>query len=157
MYDLILLGSDHQNYCETHFICNPVFLKRQNVLGKDIDPFFAISSINHLVMGFFSIDACCLHTKEGIFNEPKGKSRSDMVYPVTISDSGECDTIVRPLLTTLLYNILPQSKLFVKNSSLSKYTEPLKHLIVEEASLFGFADNSFFEKVENHERFMNDP
>jgi hypothetical protein len=53
VFDLVIKGTKHQNYCEAHLIASKYLLTRLPVLGRDHDPYLVMRTLDNVIAAFF--------------------------------------------------------------------------------------------------------
>ena len=73
MIDMILIGSNHQNFCDSHYIASHFLMRGGAMLGRVDDPKKVIDAIDAIIVGF--LKRCLAQTEEGA-NELHGEQKS---------------------------------------------------------------------------------
>eukprot|EP01034_Spumella_vulgaris_P025471 gene25471-31937_t len=64
-HDMVLKGSDHQNFCDTYLICHKSLLAKPTVIGPDRDPTELLSHVDSMIVAFFSRGALNANKHKG--------------------------------------------------------------------------------------------
>lgn len=146
-FDLVFKGTDHQNYCQTHFIAHKALLRQSKVIGPDLDPHFVISVLEYLVASFFLVPKTTDgQTLSDVTNV------SDVPHMDSKADEASAERLVEvPVVERLLKFIDHSSTVTGTRLSLPKIVRDavLQH-VVHEQELAGFANPEFYHRVEDY-------
>jgi dienelactone hydrolase len=57
VFNLVVLGTNHQNFCDTHLLARSFLMRGGSKLGPTVDPFVNIAVVNEVICDFF-MQAC---------------------------------------------------------------------------------------------------
>lgn len=85
LLDLVLRGSDHQNFVDIHLIARKFLLTRPSMLGPDLDCVQAIQAIDTILPAFF----------RGVAQSKTGIKAEDVSVKIS-GDAGTTPTVAEP-------------------------------------------------------------
>lgn len=124
-YHFVMRGTGHQNFCDTILLSHPVLLRRAKVIGRDLNPYLVMSSLNKLISSYFLV--------------PK-------------HDAGNYGTVAEESVASETEKLL---QLCQKGKTVTGYkinftSEEMKLLnkqLMEESALDGFCDDTLYQQV----------
>ncbi len=120
MFDMVIKGTDHQNYCDTHLIASKYLLQRPTVLGKGIEPINVARNLDLLVTAFFCVSA---------------------------EDTLDLPRTPQGLLEHLSSGKINDDTPILGDAVFSRLRRFILHNIVHESTIQGFCDKTYFDKV----------
>ncbi len=128
MFDMVIKGTDHQNYCDTHLIASKYLLQRPTVLGNGIEPINVARNLDLLVTAFFSVSA---------------------------EDTLDLPRTPEALLEHLSSGNINDDTVMLGDVVFSRLRRFILDNIVEESTIEGFCDKTYFDKV-NGDKFKSE-
>lgn len=123
---MVIKGTDHQNYCDTHLLASKYILQRPTVLGKDVEPKKVAYNLDLLISGFF-----CANDDHIVY-------QSEFSLPVQAESAPEA------LIAYLSLNEVGPSTLYELQHSLKRF---ISKYVIHESLVEGFCDATYFDKV----------